>query len=219
MTTSANVFPLKLDHLFITVQKDAPETQALIQVGLRHSGSFNQHVGLGTKGTYFEFENAYLELLWIDDETEFAPIAALLGIPPFGIAFRHQEGNTTSLPFEAYAFHWDWMPPDSFLHIAKRDPASHEPLFFVVPDSMVFREDTTQAPSEMTIHPLGIKRLTELRVLVTSPDLSATARLLSTNTNVRVESGSESRLELTFDGGIQGKIIDVRPALPLVIRC
>jgi hypothetical protein len=46
----ANAFPLELDHFFISVQKDAPEAQSLIQLGLRHSGMFNRHVGLGTQG-------------------------------------------------------------------------------------------------------------------------------------------------------------------------
>jgi len=218
MTTSSNAFPLALDHFFIRVHKDAPEMQTLITHGLHHSGYFYRHSGMGTKGTYFNFENIYIELLWIEDETEFEPLSNIIGKPAFGIAFHHKAGNKMPLPFETNAFHWEWLPPDSFLHFAKRDPASLEPLFFVVPDSIVNREEDKDTPSEITTHPLGIKRLSALRVIIPSQELSATAQLLSANTNVKIENGSESRLELTFDHEAQGKIVDVRPTLPLLIR-
>jgi hypothetical protein len=141
-----------------------------------------------------------------------------MGSPPFGIGLRRLEGSAASLPFEAHAFHWDWLPPDTQLHVARRDAASSEPLFLVVPDSIAYRGHNLSVPSEMKSHPLGIKRLTALRVTSPSPETSATARLLSANTIVRVESGPASGLELTFDGGAQGQVINVRPALPLVIR-
>ena len=219
MTTSSNAFPLELDHFFIQVHKDAPETQTLIALGFHHSGHFNRHIGLGTKGTYFNFENISIELLWIEDEAEFASASLMFGRPPFGFAFHHNKaGVSAPLPFETNAFHWDWMPPDSFLHFAKRDPASLEPLFFVVPDGIAFPEEDNDMPSELTAHPLGIKQLSTLRVIIPSQELSATAQLLSANTNVKIENGSESRLELTFDNEAQGKIVDVRPTLPLLIR-
>ena len=173
---------------------------------------------MGTKGTYFNFENLYMELLWIEDETEYMPLSSMFGKPTFGIAFHHKAGINVPLPFETNAFHWEWLPPDSFLHFAKRDPASLEPLFFVVPDSIVHREEDNDTPSEITTHPLGIKRLSALRVTIASQELSATAQLLSANTNAQIENGSENRLELIFDNEAQGKIVDIRPTLPLIIR-
>jgi hypothetical protein len=47
--------------------------------------------------------------------------------------------------------------------------------------------------------------------------LSPIARALVANGLAAFESGAEPLLTLTFDGGAQGRAVDVRPTLPLVL--
>jgi len=49
--------------------------------------------------------------------------------------------------------------------------------------------------------------------------LELEARLLNQNGLVTIEPGTEPLLTLTFDGGAQGRTVDVCPALPMVLKC
>ena len=60
-------FPLELDHIFIWVPRGASESAALQSRGLHTDGTLHQHTGQGTSSVVFAFENAYLELIWVDD--------------------------------------------------------------------------------------------------------------------------------------------------------
>ncbi len=42
--------------------------------------------------------------------------------------------------------------------------------------------------------------------------------MISKNGVVVVKHGKSSHAELTFDGGSQGKVLDVRPTLPLILK-
>jgi hypothetical protein len=58
-----------LDHLFICVAIDAPESAALTRIGLIE-GTPNTHPGQGTACRRFFFRNMYLELIWVHDRDE-----------------------------------------------------------------------------------------------------------------------------------------------------
>jgi hypothetical protein len=70
--------PFELDHVVVFVSVDAPEAKALESLGLTGFGGTTRHGNLGTASTAFFFENVYLELLWVHDETAtqeaFAPV-------------------------------------------------------------------------------------------------------------------------------------------------
>lgn len=48
--------------------------------------------------------------------------------------------------------------------------------------------------------------------------LELDARLLNQNGLATIEPGTEPLLILIFEGGAQGRTVDVRPALPIVLR-
>src|SRR5438270_5546299 len=58
-----------LDHIFICTALGAPAADKLRQWGLTE-GPPNQHPGQGTACRRFFFQNAMLELLWVENETE-----------------------------------------------------------------------------------------------------------------------------------------------------
>jgi hypothetical protein len=60
---------VELDHLFVCTAAGVPETEQLLQFGLRE-GPANRHSGQGTACRRFAFKNAMLELVWVVDEHE-----------------------------------------------------------------------------------------------------------------------------------------------------
>jgi hypothetical protein len=90
---------IALDHVFVLCAQGAPEAARLIALGLVE-GSPNTHPGQGTACRRFFFANAYLELLFVTDETEARAEPARAtrlferwsrrrtGTSPFGIVLR-----------------------------------------------------------------------------------------------------------------------------------
>ena len=60
---------LLLDHVFVCTAVGAPEADVLRAAGFAE-GPANVHPGKGTACRRFFFENAFLELFWVQDETE-----------------------------------------------------------------------------------------------------------------------------------------------------
>jgi hypothetical protein len=111
------VIPWAIDHLFMIVEPGgAREMSALAEGGLTQSWS-RQHVGMGTANIFICFDNAFLELVWIENEEEASasPVARRLierkrkqdqGAMPFGLAIRAPTPESP-LPFEG----WQFKPP------------------------------------------------------------------------------------------------------------
>ena len=142
-----NVFPLERDHIFIWVSPGAPEAATLQKLGLYTDGKVHKHVGQGTSSKVFIFENAYLELIWVD-EPEVArrksqdmgtDLLARVdwrqtGASPFGIGLHYLAAGNRALPFPTKKYWAEWMKPDTFISIAESSVNLKEPFYFVVPD-------------------------------------------------------------------------------------
>src|ERR1700759_3284416 len=86
----------EIDHVFICTSAGGSEADQLVAFGLTE-GSRNHHPGQGTANRRFFFENAMLELLWVEDAEEARSEAVRrlalwerwsqrnLGASPFGI--------------------------------------------------------------------------------------------------------------------------------------
>ncbi|HSK41670.1 MAG TPA: VOC family protein, partial [Arenibaculum sp.] len=60
-------FPdFEIDHVFVFVEPGAPEARGLASAGLRESFR-RRHPGQGTANVCYCLDDAYLELLWVDD--------------------------------------------------------------------------------------------------------------------------------------------------------
>ena len=96
--------------IFLFGLQRAPEAKALEDAGLRAFGEITHHSGQGTASKVFLFENAYLELIWVDDELAATKNKASTGIDmrtraqwkqteasPFGVGFHYLPGKVKPL--------------------------------------------------------------------------------------------------------------------------
>lgn len=116
---TTNTSPYVIDHVFMLVEpKGEREMAALAKGGLTKSWS-RPHVGMGTANIFVCFDNAFLELVWIENEAEAmtSPVARRLverfklrdqGALPYGIAIRAPAPGYV-MPFEG----WQFKPPSA----------------------------------------------------------------------------------------------------------
>lgn len=224
MTTSD--LGLELDHLVIFTTVDAPEAKTLEAIGLQGFGGVTRHGNLGSASTSFFFSNlVYLELLWIHDEDaarrNFEPLTMNTiprmrwresGASPINLMLRRrQPGATDPPPFSVRQLQF------GDTSVGFNGEALAEPCYGVVPEAMSFRG--FRANIQDLPHPLGVKTLTGVAISLTEKPLSPIAQMLKENGIAAFEFGAEPLLTLTFDGGVQGRSVDVRPTLPLVLNC
>jgi hypothetical protein len=105
------------------------------------------------------------------------------------------------------------MPGDVAVEFAAEAPA--EPYYGVVSEALAFPSFRANIP-DLT-HPFGVKELTSVTIAVTG-ELSAIAQLLTREGIATLELGPGPLVTLTFDGGALGRVVDVRPALPLILK-
>lgn len=203
---------MQIDHIFIRATVGAPEAEALRAFGLTE-GSGNVHPGQGTANRRFFFANAFLELLWIADETEVsspltAPtrlhqrLAAGSDASPFGICFRGAD----VVPFPVFDYQPGYLPSGMRITIASDAPLS-EPMWFHLAGS----KGLPPAPD----HAAALKRITAIRCTQASvAALSSTARA----SGISFTEGKDHLLEISFDDEARGIVHDFRPALPLIFK-
>ena len=114
---------LEIDHLFLFIEPDGPEIDALRRLGLTETYR-RAHPGQGTANVCFAFDNLFLELLWLTSEAEArSPAIARTRLwersrwhskktCPVGVAFRGDLAG-------AGAPTWDYRPP----YLAQAMPA------------------------------------------------------------------------------------------------
>ncbi len=206
-----------LDHLFVFCDRDAPEQKALAAHGMA-VGVRRQHRGQGTANACIGFANAYLELLWLDDEAgsrdpHVKPLGLQersrwreTGASPFGVCVRPTTAGAEP-PFVAWDYRPAWLPPGMSLPMACNSGVLGEPLLFAVDRPFV---------------PFGVPHRFAARTLeravVTVHDMAPMSLLREVRVaGLEIRDGREPAMELWFDGG-RGETVDLRPALPLVLR-
>jgi hypothetical protein len=224
---------LEVDHIFILTAPGAQEERtALEAVGLKVSPTVAKHIGSGTASIGVLFANAYLELLWVDGSVPVEPAQAKSAdrtrqraawrstcASPFGVGLRRTPSAPDMLPFDAVPYSAPWMQPGTAILILSDDPAG--PGLFVVPRYMALdawvREAHERDP-QLFRHAAGAERLT--RSIVAGPHRMGPRlpAVVADLPDLRIVEAPEHGLELTFDDGRQGKRVDLRPRLPLVIR-
>lgn len=230
---------LTFDHAWIVVPYGAPQRAALERAGLRLAPGVNRHEGQGTASVTVEFENTFLELLWPDSTVKVTPgkedVAKRFerqmswqssGWSPFGLKFRRAPGDTLPLPFPSRSVRADWMPPGEMIELLTPAADTLAPNLSVVPRG----GGVPDAPGADSVlrgaggwatlrHPLGVRRVTGVRVLAPSAAaIPSVAKELDRLGAARFEVGDSWVLELTFDGGMKGRVLDLRPQLPLILR-
>ena len=226
---SGSTQDLAVDHFYILVSKKAPEAVSLQQIGLNIDPDTSVHTGQGTASVSFLFYNFYLELIWIDNSEELGKAlpnlkqkfdASKSGGSPFGIGLHRVNPDMNSLPFPTYSYFAEWMKPGTTIELA-HIIHPNEPEIFVVPPYMAWNEQIKVAPQLLgrINHDLGLKNLSGIRIIGPGlPTISDAITTLKDQNLVKFKSGDSHLVELIFDHGLNGKTVDVRPSLPLILR-
>ena len=217
--------PLEVDHVFTVVTAGAPEAQVLQKAGFSLFPDTTTHEGQGTASVFFMFENAYFELIWIDNAEELrradTELAARMMRPdtsPFGLGLRQVNYEAPGLPFHTRSYKADWIQPNAEVRFAK-EGSLEEPLVFVVPAYMSWLSSAPLSFREQISHPNGAQRITSVHVSgprTTTP--SAALHYLLQQGVIETAEAPDHVLELEFDHGQAGKTFDARPVLPLLVR-
>ena len=232
---SADDFFLEIDHIFVCTTKDAESISVLQELGLHCSNQAVQHFKQGTASKIIFFENTYLELIWIEDKhlveqqsvhTGVHTLSRLHGqhtrASPFGVGLR-RKFNHGNLRSHSNLYWSEWMRSQMSISFAAENLVNQEePFCFMIPDSIALTawlEPSLTAHQKLISHPLGVKKLTSVKITINSDKhLTDAMSLLSTHSAVAIERGESPLLELTFDEGIREKNLDARPILPILLK-
>jgi hypothetical protein len=217
---------LALDHVFVLCSRGAPEAAGLARLGVEE-GSPNTHPGQGTRCRRFFFRNAYLELLWVEDEVEarservrptrlWERWSGRRGEAcPFGVVFRPgAAGAESQPPFETWPYHPHYLPPNLAIELAVGTLLS-EPELFYLPWTRL----RNRAEPEPIDHALPLREITGVTIgLPASRGLSRAAGSAEAAGLLGFRSADAFIMSLAFAGGGSGSSVDLRPELPLELR-
>ena len=222
---------LAFDHVSIMVSPNAPERSALEQAGFQISPDVNRNEGQGTASLAVEFENSYLELMWVDSSVHVEPSLQRAvqkfrnrmawrtsGWCPFGIGLRRSTDEKLALSFPTWSWTAEWMPKGAEMVMLTPRDDTRSPALHIEPRA--FTDQGKQAALAAKFHhPLGVHRITSVRLVSPRAYQPIPPLLYLQNQKIiGLGSGKEWLLELTFDGGKRKNSKDLRPALPLLLR-
>lgn len=211
---------LELDHLVVCTSDRAEALEALIAAGLS-PGPRRVHHGQGTANDCFYFRNAYIELLWMNDEAEIrSPAVKPLclwerihwrqtGACPFGVAFRPMEGFELA-QHETWPYQAAYLPAGQSIPILSPRDAANEALVFLSMNPLPPSSYGDEASAHL-IHRGQSRRITRL-ALAAAGEIGA---------NAPASGGRDGRfvphMVLELDGGLAG-MSGFRPILPVEIH-
>ena len=217
----------EIDHVFVCCSAGAPEAEALRRLGLRE-GSPNTHPGQGTACRRFFFDNAYLELVWVNDPQE-AQSGAVLPTGlwdrwchrgetscPFGVVLRAAADRSTSdPPFPTWEYRPPYLPPEVSIGVARDTPLSEPGLFYFRASGRSWRG------SEPVAHEVPVSEITGVTILMPiKGELSLAAAGVHASGVVAIQTADRYLIlmELDFNQRTEGEAADMRPDLPLLLR-
>lgn len=206
--------------------KGAPEADALLRAGLAE-GSPNTHPGQGTACRRFFFENAYLELLWVDDaeEAQREPVIRTglwtrcsqraTGACPFSFVLRPGDDHVGPLPFETWPYRPSYLPEGMSIDIAVDTPI-REPEFFY----LAFQRGRRSTSQQPRAHVPPLTAMTNVTAAMPPPlPQSDAAKFVAAAGLITFETSEDYLVRLTFEHRREGAHAgtDFRPTLPLII--
>jgi hypothetical protein len=224
---------VELDHIFIVVRPGGvAETAALSSAGLAVGSRTARHDGQGTASVAAFFENAYLELIWVDSsvsiDAEHAATAQRFrdaaswrtsGRSPFGFGLRRLPGDTAALPVPVERETAPWLEPGTAYELLHQPADSVAADLFVVPASRTALASLARLRErrpELLRHPGGGRTITLVRVHGPVQHEPAAFGVLRPRP-VEMRRAAEPLIELQLDGAVLRRRVDLRPTLPLVI--
>jgi Glyoxalase-like domain len=224
---------VELDHVFVVVQPGAAaEIAALQSAGLTVGSRVAKHPGQGTASRAVFFENAYLELIWVDSsvpiDKEHASAAQWFGDAaawrtsghsPFGLGLRRLPGDTAALPVPVTRESAEWLEPGTAYELLRQPVDSVAAEFFVVPASRSVPNwiaSVQERAPQLLRHSGGGHKITRVRVYGPVKQHPIAFRVLLPKP-VEMVLAVKPLLEIELDNGVRGERVDLRPVLPLVV--
>ena len=213
----------EIDHIFVLTDTDAPSAGALLRLGLTE-GPPNRHPGKGTANRRFFFDNAMLELLWVENVDEASnPATRPLRLAdrwiersttasPFGICLRSSDADTVLPPFGSYEYRPSFFPAGLVALICQGTSLA-EPLWFFIARSRLPHALPSHRGSASR-HRIGVESITEVTITLPGTPSSVT-NAAAAACGVGVRMGAEHRLRIVFDGGRKGCTHDFDCELPM----
>jgi hypothetical protein len=236
-TLAAEAPPLTLTHAWIVVGTGAPERAILEKAGFRIAPTVNRHEGQGTASVSIELLNGFLELIYPDPTVPVSPALQAgaekfrlksawreTGYCPIGIVFDRSPATPEKFPFATWRVSADWMQKGTFIEMLtpKEMPRAVSLSIASHPAARESENETlARDPVKGAVfrHPNGARRMTGLRVVAPGADgLPPAASYIAGLGPVKFEVGGRWLLDVTLDGGKQGKTRNLEPDLPMVIH-
>jgi len=228
----------QLDHVWIATAAGAVKERAALEAaGFRISPIINRHEGQGTASATVEFENGFLELIWPDDSVPVNATGGVRGkqrfiermnwrtnrVSPLGIALRRTSATPSKFPFETWEVTSEWMAPGTAMLMLT--PRGSRAVNIAIHPHGTDEAANLRAiaaggeDSAKFLHPNGARRITGLLIIAEGEDgLPPSADFVRTAGAADLRVGKEWLMELTLDAGRAGKMRDLRPTLPLIVR-
>ena len=215
---------LELDHLIVFTDPGAPVVDHLERAGFR-AGTPNDHPGQGTANRRVFFDNAYMEFVFVTDPDALAspqPQVVPTGLGPrfevgcaLGVALRAITGHSPGFP--SWQYRPPYLPAGASILMATSSNEIREPLIAVVP----FGQRPDRYPSDRAQplgHPAGPRSIRSLHLagpwpVPTSPALTVLAAV----PEVTVTDRSHYQVQVLLGPGREDHIVDLRPAVPMLL--
>lgn len=223
---------LELDHVYVVVPPGAVGAiERLRQAGVIIDSSVDRHDGQGTASVAAMFENAYLELLWVDssvavdslhqqDHADFVRARDWhqSGASPFGVGLHFVSGAVTDLPVPVRLDSAARLQPGTYYILLRQPEESLATDLFIMPAAAAvttWMARYERRRPDLFAHPLGVRRITRVVVRGPAPQRPRAAALETRL--VSFEEAASPHLVVEFDGGRRHATLDLRPAVPLVL--
>ena len=197
------------DHIFIFTNDQGEIADQLVEFGLTE-GSSRVHAGQGTSNRKFYFENFFLEILWVHDETEInSELIKPIGLwqrayyqssdfSPFGLCIVNTN-ETNNLFENAHKYQPSYFPDGMVIDILKNEHQPNFPWTFRLPFKGQKKNET-----EPTKHKNGIKQLSKVDFYVENINDPNFIQSFKGEQNINFIKSDKTWLTLTFDEAKQG---------------
>lgn len=210
---------LALDHFFILTAPGAPGADLVSSIGLIE-GTANHHPGQGSSNRRFFLANSCLEFLYLRDADEaengpgkrlrFAERLTDAKASPFGLIVK-QVNESIDTPFPGWQYCPDYFRADQCFQVGENSDLLQEPLCICMPANLP-RPENSPPPENPDWFLTGLR--ISVPVTQASPPLASIAKCRG----ISLSLDEPHLLELEFNQAQAGRLQDLQPALPLIIR-
>lgn len=213
---------MEVDHIIIFSNDKGTEADELVKFGLTE-GSNRVHPGQGTRNRKFYFENFFLEIVWVYNESEArSKVAAptrlweranhrLNGSSPFGLCLVNAP-DTNDLFETCLQYRPGYVAAGSSFDIITNQEHPYLPWTCRLPSS------GKHTVGESKNHQLGVKKLTHLKFGIRKSDYqNRFTDLLGRESIISFRNAENHNLTLEFDHK-QRNSIKKLSTMPLVIE-